>query len=67
MRVLISAYACNPAGRPDLHPGEDLVGWNLVQELRKEHDLWVITHDYNRPEIKKVLQGDTSRCVHFIY
>jgi glycosyltransferase involved in cell wall biosynthesis len=67
LKVLISAYACNPAGSPHLHPGEDLVGWNLVQQLKKNHELWVITHDYNRPEIQRGLKGSDPKGLHFVY
>jgi len=67
LKVLISAYACNPAGSPRLHPGEDLVGWNLVQQLVNKHELWIITHDYNRPEIHRVLKGNSPKGLRFIY
>lgn len=66
-KVLISAYACNPAGHPRLHPGEDLVGWNLVEQLGKHADLWVITHDYNRAEIQRAPRSTSHRRVRFVY
>lgn len=34
-----------------LHPGEDLVGWELVQQINKRHDVWVLTHGYNREAV----------------
>ena len=43
LRVLISAYACEP-GRGS-EPG---VGWNLVRELSKRHHLAVITRSNNQ-------------------
>jgi glycosyltransferase involved in cell wall biosynthesis len=67
LKVLISAYACNPAGNPHLHPGEDLVGWHLVEQLKKYHEIWVITHTYNRAEIGHILKGKSWESVHFIY
>jgi glycosyltransferase involved in cell wall biosynthesis len=67
LRVLISAYACNPAGNPHLHPGEDLVGWHLIDQLKKYHELWVISHAYNRPEIDHVLKSDNLEGVHFVF
>jgi len=51
MKVLISAYAFNPIGSMQLHPGEDLVGWRLVQQINKRHDLWILTHGYNREAV----------------
>lgn len=66
-RILVSAYACNPAGDPHLHPGEDLVGWNLVGQMAKHADLWVITHDYNRAEIDKARRAPSRGKLHFVY
>lgn len=51
LKVLISAYACNPRGT--IHPGEDITGWNLVQQISRFHNTWVITHSYNKEEIRK--------------
>jgi glycosyltransferase involved in cell wall biosynthesis len=51
MKVLISAYAFNPSGSMQLHPGEDLVGWELVNQINQRHDLWILTHGYNREAI----------------
>ncbi len=66
-KVLISAYACNPAGDPKLHPGEDLVGWNLVKRVRSSAELWVITHSYNRSVIERETRGRELEAVHFVY
>jgi glycosyltransferase involved in cell wall biosynthesis len=57
MRILISAYACNPAGSLQLHPGEDLTGWRLVEQLARFHELWVITHRYNEAGIAEARAG----------
>jgi glycosyltransferase involved in cell wall biosynthesis len=51
LRVLVSAYACNPSGSPELHPGEDLTGWRLVHQIARFHEVWVISHAYNEPAI----------------
>lgn len=47
LRVLISAYACEP-GRGS-EPG---VGWNLVRELSRRHQLTVITRANNESTIE---------------
>jgi len=52
LRILISAYACNPSGSLQLHPGEDLTGWMLAQQAARHHQVWVVTHSYNRPGIE---------------
>jgi len=51
LKVLVSAYACNPLGSPKLHPGEDLTGWRLVHQIARFHDVWVLTHGYNKQGI----------------
>ena len=55
MKILVSAYACNPTGSLQLHPGEDLTGWRLMEQLARFHDLWVITHSYNEAGISEAL------------
>lgn len=62
LKVLISAYACNPGFDAKLHPGEDAVGWNLVKELSKFAKLWVITEEYNKIHHKEIPSN-----VQFIY
>ena len=38
MRVVVTAYACNPRGG-----SESRVGWNWVSEIASRHDVWLIT------------------------
>jgi len=64
-KVLVSAYACNPSGALAFHPGEDLTGWRFVEEISRFHDVWVITHEYNREGIRTSLAGREGRGVHF--
>ena len=59
MRVLVSAYACNPLGAPELHPGEDLTGWRLVHQIARFHEVHVLTHGYNRPGVEQA-GGDSA-------
>lgn len=44
MRILISAYACNPYGGSE--PG---VGWSAVCRIARSHDVWVLTDIHNKP------------------
>ncbi len=67
MKVLASAYACNPSGSIHLHPGEDLTGWRLMEQLARFHDLWVMTHRYNEPGISEALAGKAMPNVRFIF
>jgi glycosyltransferase involved in cell wall biosynthesis len=67
MKVLVSAYACNPAGSLKLHPGEDLTGWRLVEQLARFYDLWVVTHQYNKAGISEARAGTPLPNIQFIF
>ncbi len=63
IKVLLSAYACEPGKGSE--PG---VGWNwvrMISEIVKE--VWVITRANNRPVIKKALAQKPMPNVHWVY
>ena len=62
LKVLISAYACRPGEGSE--PG---VGWQVVRELVKHHQIWVITRENNRPYIEAELQKNPIPGLNFIY
>jgi len=62
LRVLISAYACEP--KRGSEPG---VGWNVVRLLAKQHDLWVVTRADHRPAIEAELRLNPLPEVTFLY
>jgi glycosyltransferase involved in cell wall biosynthesis len=49
MRVLAIAYACNPT-----RGSEDAVGWGWINAIAQQHDVTVITADYNKPDIEAI-------------
>ena len=61
MKVLISAYACEP-GR-GAEPG---VGWNLVRELSAGHELWVLTRADHQHKILECGEEWIDR-VHWVF
>ena len=63
MRVLVSAYACEP-GRGS-EPG---VGWNWVREMALLHEVWVMTRKNNRGPIEHELTREAVpglRCIYY--
>ena len=44
MKILLSALACNP-----LWGSEAAVGWSVLSTLAKNHEVWVLLHEHNRP------------------
>lgn len=65
MRVLLSAYACEP--NKGSEPG---VGWHWAQEIAKlGHEVWVLTRENNRFPIEAELAQwpNPPKNLHFIY
>ena len=61
MKILISAYACEP-GR-GAEPG---VGWNLVRELSQKHELWVMTRADHQDKVFQCGEKWIDR-VHWVF
>jgi len=62
LKVLISAYACEPGKGSE--PG---VGWNLSKEMADHHDVWVLTRSNNRKVIEAELETHPVDGLHFIF
>ena len=62
LKLLISAYACRPGKGSE--PG---VGWHIVQQMARSHDVWVITRAENRPMIEAAMPMNASRKIQFRY
>jgi glycosyltransferase involved in cell wall biosynthesis len=63
MRVLLSAYSCEP------HQGSERgVGWNVACEIAKHHEVWVLTRpDESQEAIEAELRCNPIPNLHFIY
>lgn len=62
MRILVSAYACEPGKGSE--PG---VGWNFVRHMSRHHELWVLTRENNRKGIEAELARSPLPNVHWVY
>ena len=62
MRVLVSAYACEPGKGSE--PG---VGWNWARMIAQDHETWVLTRSNNRAPIEAALAADPQPNLRFIY
>ena len=62
LKVLISAYACEPGKGSE--PG---VGWSFSVEMAKYHDVWVLTRSNNRRLIEEELRKNPVEGLYFIY
>ncbi|MGP1383525.1 MAG: glycosyltransferase family 4 protein [Thainema sp.] len=63
MKVLISAYSCEP-GRGS----ERGVGWNVAYEVAKRNEVWVLTRpDESQEAIEAELAANPMPNLHFVY
>lgn len=62
IRVLISAYACEP--NKGSEPG---VGWNWALQMAKWNEVYVITRSNNRESIEAFLKDHPMEHIHFYY
>lgn len=64
MKILLSAYACEPN-----HGSEPGVGWNWAIELaRLGYDVWVLTRESNRKSIEAVVRSnELLQEIKFLY
>lgn len=62
LKVLISAYACEPGKGSE--PG---LGWKLPREMAGMHEVWVLTRANNQPAIEQELAQRPMPNLHFRY
>ena len=63
MKVLLSAYSCEPG-----MGSERGVGWNIVREVAKYHQVWVLTRpDESKEAIEAELARNPIPNLHFVY
>jgi glycosyltransferase involved in cell wall biosynthesis len=63
MKVLIAAAACHPTSGSEAY-----VGWQAITQLRRDHDLWVLTSGWCREGIEAFLEKNPDwRNVQFFY
>src|SRR5271167_4738650 len=60
LKVLISAYACEPD-----RGSEPADGWYWSLQMRRFHDVWVLTRSNNREPIERV--GTEGKDIHWVY
>ena len=54
-RILASAFTCCPPGKPGFSGGEDVLGWNLLLQIARFHEVWALTQTEDRPSIEQSL------------
>jgi glycosyltransferase involved in cell wall biosynthesis len=62
MRVLLSAYACEPGKGSE--PG---VGWNWLRQIARYHDVWILTRKNNGTALESALRREPMSRVRLVY
>jgi glycosyltransferase involved in cell wall biosynthesis len=63
MKILIAATACHPTSGSEAY-----VGWQTITQLRRDHDLWVLTSGWCMEGIEAFLEKNPDwRNVQFFY
>ncbi len=67
LRVLTCAYACVLEEGAPVAGGEAVLGWNIVRQIGRFHQVWVLTSASNRPGIEAELQRQAVPNITFVY
>ena len=59
MKILVSAFSCCPGSGSE--PG---VGWHTVEELAREHEVWVLVDQNCEPKVRQALHGGPPSHIH---
>ena len=66
-RILACAFTCCPPGTPGFTGGEDVLGWNLLQQIGRFHEVWALTQEEDRASIERSLTENPVQGLHFHY
>jgi glycosyltransferase involved in cell wall biosynthesis len=74
MKVLVSAFACYPPTTESctdedkkMADGEAILSWNLIGQIARSHDVWVITQARNKNGIERAFIANSVNRVTFVY
>lgn len=66
-KVLACAFTCCPPGKPGFTGGEDLLGWNMLTQIARYHEVWVLTNSEDRASVEEGLQESGLENLHMSY
>ena len=64
-RILASAFTCSPPGSAGFTGGEDILGWNLLIQIAKHHDVWALTQEEDLGSIEDAIASHPIPGLHF--
>ena len=66
-KVLACAFAFCPPGTIHFKGGEDTLGWNLVKQIARFHEVWVLTDADHRESVESGIRDEKSSNIHPCY
>ncbi|MCX6720719.1 MAG: glycosyltransferase [Candidatus Staskawiczbacteria bacterium] len=66
-KVLVCAYSCVSESGVKNIGGEAELGWNLVKQMGRFFDVYVLTHSYNQKSIEALMAKEKLLNIHFCY
>src|SRR5271157_6144696 len=67
LRILTCAYACVLEEGSPVVGGEAVLGWNVIRQIGRFHEVWGLTSASNRPGIEAELQRQAQPNLTFVY
>lgn len=67
LQVLACAFTCCPPEQPGFTGGEDTLGWNLLKQISRFHEVYALTNSDDRQSIERALDAQPIPNLHFRY
>jgi len=64
---LACVFTCSPPGKPGFTGGESLLGWNLLLQIARYHEVWALTQTADRSSLEQGLAEHSISNIHFRY
>lgn len=66
-RILACVFSCCPPGTAGFSGGEDVLGWNLLKQIGRRHDVWALTQTANRRSVEQQASESELEGITFCY
>ena len=66
-KILACAFSACPPGTAGFIGGEDILGWSLLSQISRFHEVWALTEAGNKSSIEEGLKEEPNANLHFRY
>jgi glycosyltransferase involved in cell wall biosynthesis len=67
LKVLACTFTACPPDRPGFRGGEDVLGWNMLVQIARNHQVWALTNADDRMGIEQALNHEPINNLHFCF